>query len=444
MPEIKHRQENASPEIEYAEIYIPDDRVLGTGSFKTVIKPGGLSKKKVVSSIMINVPAFQISINFNPPTREIPVLLGFANGSDPISRKVYLFPENMSVSDSHEFEVTFKNWGITGLFMDKVSLGLKEDLSHGIVTEGLLPPGAPIPEHIGTLQLTLPRHDFPQEVKDRILANIFDLSKNYTFYQTKQGNTELHIYRNMDFQFVYRHYNPTFGEREIRIDFADAEREGAKAFFIIATWSVEKNSFHVGLIHTDPKFEPLRDAFVLSKDKLRLIRENIEALEEIVNTPRKEEEAHQFLKNNSILLGLTSDIEPKSKFKLGDDYETDFVIHEIPDGFIFVEIERPGIQLFKKGKENRPPERMQDFNHAIEQIENWRAWVSRNHSYIASKLEDISPNPLCWLIAGRRTKLSRREMIRLAEINEEHKNAYKIFTYDDLIDRIKAVISKMD
>ena len=40
MPEIKHRQDKASPEIEFAEIYIPDDRRLGTRSFKTVIKAG--------------------------------------------------------------------------------------------------------------------------------------------------------------------------------------------------------------------------------------------------------------------------------------------------------------------------------------------------------------------------------------------------------------------
>ena len=30
MPEIKHRQTNPSPEIEYAEIHIPDSRHLGT------------------------------------------------------------------------------------------------------------------------------------------------------------------------------------------------------------------------------------------------------------------------------------------------------------------------------------------------------------------------------------------------------------------------------
>ncbi len=231
---------------------------------------------------MLNPPVFQISLNLNPSTGEIPVLLGAANGSDPTSRKTYIFPENVSISDSHEFVVTFKNWEITGLFMDKVLPGLKEALGVGIVTEGLLPPGSPIPEHVGTIVLTFPKHDLPQDVRDSVLDDIFDLTKYYTFYQVNQGNTEISIYRSMDFQFVYRHYNPTFGEREIRIDFADAEREGAKAFFITGTWSVEKNSFHVGLIHTDPKFEPLRDAFKLSDDKLKLLNENVETLEELL------------------------------------------------------------------------------------------------------------------------------------------------------------------
>jgi len=282
MPEIKRRQINPCPEIDYAEIHIPDDKNLGTGSFVTVTKCDALSSHKAISSIMINQPVFQISVNLNPSTKEIPVLLGFADGSDPISKKTYFFPENVNVSDSHEFEVTFKDWQITELSMDSIPLELKESLGTGITTEGLLPPGSPIPEHVGTIILNVPASHFPQKIREIILDDIFDLSKYFTFYQVKQGNTELHIYRNMDFQFVYRHYNPTFGEREIKIDFADAEREGAKAFFVTATWSVEKNSFHVGLIHTDPKFEPLRNAFVLSEDKLKLIKENIETLEELL------------------------------------------------------------------------------------------------------------------------------------------------------------------
>ena len=274
MPEIKRRQVSASPEIEYAEIHIPDDRHLGTGRFTTVTKPSALSSGKAVSSIMFNPPLFQISLNLNPSTGEIPVLLGAANGSDPTSRKVFLFQEQVSLADSHEFKVTFEDWQITGLYIDGTSLPE--------MPEGLLPPGAPIPEHEGTIVLTFPKHDLPKEVQDRILDDIFDLSKYFTFYQVNQGNTELSIYRNTDFQFVYRQYNPTFGEREIRIDFADAERTGAKAFYLCATWSPGKNAFYVGLIHSDPKFEPLRQGFVLSEDKLKLIKENIETLEEML------------------------------------------------------------------------------------------------------------------------------------------------------------------
>lgn len=432
MPEIKRRQTNPSPEIEYTEIYIPDDRYLGTGSFKTVTKCGVLSSEKAISSIMINPPIFQISINLNPATREIPVLLGCADGSDPISRKVYIFPENINVSDQHEFEITFENWKITGLHMDKVLL---------TEIEGLLPPGAPLPEHLGTVELIIPRANFPQEIKDKILDDVFDLSKDFVFYQVEQGNTKIRLYRNTNFRFVYYHYNPTFGERELKIDFADAERQGARGFFLCATWSASKNSFHVGLYHSNPKFAELRDAFVLAKDKLALIKEKVEEFERILNTSEREEEAHQFLKNNGVILGLTSTIEPISKFKLGDDYVTDFIIKEIPEGYVLIEIERPGMKLFKK---TTPPKRTQEFNHAIEQIENWKAWIGKYHSYISRKLEGISPSPVCWLIAGRRIHLSDEEKKRLTEINEEYKSAYKIFTYEDLIDRIKAVTSKLD
>jgi hypothetical protein len=154
----------------------------------------------------------------------------------------------------------------------------------------------------------------------------------------------------------------------------------------------------------------------------------------------KEEQVHQFLKNNGVILGVTSIIEPISKFPLGSEYVTDFVIREIPDGYVLVEIERPDIRLFKR---TNPPERTDDFNHAIQQIENWKAWVGQNHSYISKKLEGISPNPMCWLIAGRRTSLSEVEQKKLKEINELYGSNYKVFTYEDLIDRVRAVIRNL-
>lgn len=317
-------------------------------------------------------------------------------------------------------------------------------LQDNIPEELLLPLNAPIPEHEGTLGQIFPNPDLPQEVRTKIIDSMFDLSQDFVIYEIKQGNTSIRVYRDTAFQFVYKHHNPTFGEREVRIDFSDieAEREETRGFFVAARWSASQNALFVGIYHPDPKFTELRKAVVLTEDKLRLIRDAVEKLEEILKAEGREEEAHQFLKSNGTILGLTSTIDPISKFKLGDDFETDFVIKEIPEGYILIEIERPDIRLFKKVKKGRPPERHRDLNHAIEQVETWKAWISKYHSYISSKLPGISPSPMCWIIAGRSTHLSKEEENRLTEINQEYRSSYKIFTYDDLLARVRAVIGK--
>src|SRR5262249_34965010 len=157
-----------------------------------------------------------------------------------------------------------------------------------------------------------------------------------------------------------------------------------------------------------------------------------------------EEELHQFLKYSELLLGLTSTVDPISKFPLGSDYVTDFVIREVPDGYVLVEIERPGLKLFNKPKKNGYlPERSRDFNHAIEQIETWRAWVGRNHAYIAQKLPGISPTPLCWLVAGRSTTLTSEERQQLQRYNEQHRHSVRVWTYDDFLERIETVLRRM-
>lgn len=118
MPSIRHRRPEASPEIEYGEVYIPDDRNLGTGEFTTLLRPSALSKSRAIFSIMVNPPAFQISVNINPGTRETPVLLGKADGSDPVSRKVFILPPSVDSAVKHRFVARFEEWQITSLEMD--------------------------------------------------------------------------------------------------------------------------------------------------------------------------------------------------------------------------------------------------------------------------------------------------------------------------------------
>ncbi len=124
MPAIKHRQPNASPEVEYGEINIPDDKNLGTGTFTTLLKPNALLGTKTISSIMINAPRFQISVNINPGTKEIPVLLGRAD-ADHISGKIFLLSANIDPTVSHTFVAAFENGQVLGLELDGTPLKVK-------------------------------------------------------------------------------------------------------------------------------------------------------------------------------------------------------------------------------------------------------------------------------------------------------------------------------
>lgn len=122
MSAIKHRQPNASPEIDYGEIYIPDENNLGTGKFTTVLKKGVLVQNKPIVSIMINRPAFQISVNINPQTSKIPVLLGKADGSNPKDRVIFSLPDGINKTVEHTFVAEFEDWKIRILKLNGISL----------------------------------------------------------------------------------------------------------------------------------------------------------------------------------------------------------------------------------------------------------------------------------------------------------------------------------
>jgi len=122
MEGMKKRFENPSPQIEYSEINIPTKSKISTGSYLIVVKPNFLNRKEVISSIMLNPPIFQISVNINPSTKKIPILLGRADSSTSISKKTFILPEIISEQISYNFKVTFKDWNILELYMNGKSL----------------------------------------------------------------------------------------------------------------------------------------------------------------------------------------------------------------------------------------------------------------------------------------------------------------------------------
>lgn len=122
MTEIRNRQNNPGTGIKYNEIYIPNDQNLGTGTYTTVLQPNALAKPDPIISIIINVPVFQLSVNINPATRKIPVLLGKADNSPPSSRQDFNLPENIILSASYKFEVNFADWKINELILNGIRL----------------------------------------------------------------------------------------------------------------------------------------------------------------------------------------------------------------------------------------------------------------------------------------------------------------------------------
>ena len=122
MPPIKHRQEKPAYLVEYGEIELPDGDDFGTGKFTALLKPNALAISNLISCQMVNVPKFQISLNINLMQEEISVLLGKADGSDPMTREVFRFPELFDPNPIHKIVVSFSKWKIDSAEMDGKAL----------------------------------------------------------------------------------------------------------------------------------------------------------------------------------------------------------------------------------------------------------------------------------------------------------------------------------
>lgn len=125
-----NRIENPSPELLFQEINLPHEGNFATGSFRTKTKPNTLTPPtqpapKAITAIAIKKPDFQISININPGTRQIPVLLGRADGTDPLTRAVFLLPHSLDTATPHDFTLYFQDWQVISFTMDGTALDMK-------------------------------------------------------------------------------------------------------------------------------------------------------------------------------------------------------------------------------------------------------------------------------------------------------------------------------
>lgn len=187
--------------------------------------------------------------------------------------------------------------------------------------------------------------------------------------------------------------------------------------------------------------DPLSDYFT-RWDRIR--PEDVERLKSALDNAKREEDIQQFLQTHPQFLiqhlggGHGRWVIPKQK--LGAEHVTDFLVaekHSFGHEWQAIELESPLKQMFNK---NGDPS--QHLNHAIRQIQDWRAWLTTNQNY-ASRLKtesglgltNITSNVQGLILIGRRATLTqrstelRRQMVSCLNI--------RIHTYDYLVEALQ-------
>jgi hypothetical protein len=146
----------------------------------------------------------------------------------------------------------------------------------------------------------------------------------------------------------------------------------------------------------------------------------------LVESADREAPLQDFLRQHPALLTLEA-AEVHPQFQLGNDYVTDFVLDMGNEEYVLVEIEATSRPLYTR---NGNPSA--ELTHAIQQVEDWREWITTASEYIRQKLPGIV-EPECWVVIGRRPA-DDRSRIRWAR-KQRTLTRIKLFSYDDLLDK---------
>ncbi len=124
MAEIKSHEEKPVPGVDYSMIQISDDNNLGTGTFTTMLEPNAMAKINPIISSIQNELVFQLIVSINLAIESVTAMIGTADNTPPLSRKVFSLPKEIALKDAHRFDVGFKEWQIEEISMDGVNLEL--------------------------------------------------------------------------------------------------------------------------------------------------------------------------------------------------------------------------------------------------------------------------------------------------------------------------------
>ncbi|UCH81381.1 MAG: hypothetical protein JSW20_01895 [Nitrospiraceae bacterium] len=126
MAEIRSREQEPVPGITYSEIHIPDESILGTGTFITVLEEGAFGKKNPIISSVMNEPVFVLILSLNIAIASATAMIGKSQNTPPLDRKVFNIPKNIDSTGVLSFEVSFKDWDIIGIDLNGKKLANAE------------------------------------------------------------------------------------------------------------------------------------------------------------------------------------------------------------------------------------------------------------------------------------------------------------------------------
>ncbi|HEY0376413.1 MAG TPA: Shedu immune nuclease family protein [Pyrinomonadaceae bacterium] len=151
----------------------------------------------------------------------------------------------------------------------------------------------------------------------------------------------------------------------------------------------------------------------------------------------KERQLHDFLiKNPTSLDPYGSCI--LSEVRLGNKYRIDLVIQYKLDEkrILLVELEKASLPIFNKSGRLRS-----HVTHAIQQVEDWLQWWREQPNEIPKALDSSIP-PQGLVVIGRNISLDAQAKRRLLHLNSNR--LVKVITYDDLLNRIEALIESLE
>jgi hypothetical protein len=136
---------------------------------------------------------------------------------------------------------------------------------------------------------------------------------------------------------------------------------------------------------------------------------------------------------------------PQKRFEA--DFIPDFVIGVRHSGgyrWTLVELESPATKMFRKDGKS-----LAALRDALDQLRDWRAWLTRNRDYAARSREDhglgltdISPNSSGLVLIGRERDLDPADNPRRQRLEED--NQIELHSYDWLVRQARGRVKALE